>query len=576
MFNADGLITKRTLRGGAHVAFFESGLITLSRYLSIWDMDGSRQFFRVAGNVHSFPRSRAGNQMLLKLKHEYRLIDLTGGTVVKSCGVPAELAEWHNCYAVSACGQFIINGERNLVRVRAIDTGRIVWERALDRAELRSIQVIREGEYWALSISPIPQFNEPNRPSAIEVWKWPFGAHPSSVMERNYFDFGTSISNDGLVAFPGYAQKPVEVFDLKDCNKVMELTSPADNRDSGLPHWLSNGEIAVGWRDKLLLHTRDGTLTRTLNVPGYSEYSVDANDSLLALSYHEGFVLLPMDQLPNDERTIELSCPWTEPPEPERAPGGHDFEMPQPDASITLSSETVEGLRSELMQFQRSTWIPQVRFRAGGVTDSKMGGTPFIAKGEEWPSCGRCSQPMELFLQLNAKDLPAEMAGRFSGLLQVFLCVTNGYSNGTCAYGYEAFSDAAMLRLVDPQGEPRYAQVPFDDAFIEAVIESWERQTDVPSLRELEALGFELNDAQTRLVIDSSGLFAWPGEKLGGWPDWPQNVEYVACPDCGSQMDVLFQFDSGGTLPHTFMDGGTCWVSQCRTHKHKLAITWNS
>jgi hypothetical protein len=250
--------------------------------------------------------------------------------------------------------------------------------------------------------------------------------------------------------------------------------------------------------------------------------------------------------------------------------------MPQPGPAIELKSETVEGLRDELMRFQRPTWIPQVRFREGDITASKMGGTPFIAMGEEWPCCGRCSQPMELFLQLNSQDLPAEMADRFSGLLQVFLCATDGYSNGTCAYGYEAFSAAAMLRLCNPTGQPRYQHPPFEDSFMEAVIESWERLLDLPSLRELEALAVELNDAQTRLVIDHPRMFAWPGEKLGGWPDWPQNVDYVACPECENRMEVLFQFNSDGTLPHAFTDGGTCWISQCTTHKHRLAVTWNS
>lgn len=60
------------------------------------------------------------------------------------------------------------------------------------------------------------------------------------------------------------------------------------------------------------------------------------------------------------------------------------------------------------------------------MTASKLGGTPFIARNADWPCCGVCSSPMDLFLQLNSRDLPAELADPFSGLLQVFLCTAEG------------------------------------------------------------------------------------------------------------------------------------------------------
>ena len=184
--------------------------------------------------------------------------------------------------------------------------------------------------------------------------------------------------------------------------------------------------------------------------------------------------------------------------------------------------------------------------------------------------------PLELFLQLNSNDLPDDLANRFSGLLQVFLCVTNGYDSGTCALGYEGFSKASLLRLCKPVGSPRYLRPPFQDALIEAVIESWQPRVDLPRTQDLAALGIKLSGDQWTLMVDHSELFAEEGDKLGGWPTWPQNLDYLACPRrCKCRMDVIFQIASNDTLPHDFLDGGTAWVSQCAEHPDVLALNWN-
>lgn len=147
---------------------------------------------------------------------------------------------------------------------------------------------------------------------------------------------------------------------------------------------------------------------------------------------------------------------------------------------------------------------------------------------------------------------------------------------GPVAWDTRVFSKASMLRLCEPVGEARYRRPPFEDAFIEGVIEAWQPHLDLPSLQQLAGLGIELSDEQTTLIIDHPEQFATPGDKLGGWPNWPQNLDYIACPRCKRCMDVIFQIDSYSTLPHCFMDGGTAWISQCREHPDVLAMNWNS
>ena len=574
MFNADAVVIKQPLNGMSAVRFVGSRLITRARYLSSWSVPQLGEGWRIRGNSDPIKVQPAGRLLLSRVRHEYQIIDATDGKIVGVCPIAQDGTRDSGNYALSACGRFIIVGERGAIRVREVDTGSIVWERKLERAELRQIWPLRSGSRWAFHISWINQGDE-TPPPCIELWDWPFGSQPRSVLPWDV-RYGATVSDSGLIAVPGFGSTPISIYDLESGRLVREFPAPADNRNVGYAHWLSEDRLALAWEDILFIATLKELIQREFFLPTYSYYSVAATDELLALSYHDGFVLVPLDELPPSQVAIEISPPWEDPPEPEHDDADHGFVTPEPTSHRTLIGETIEDLRNELEEFERTAWIPQVRFRTGDVTNSKLGGTPWLSEAEEWPCCGVCSRPMELFLQLNSDELPDALADRFSGLLQVFLCVTNGYSTGTCGLGYEGFSKASMLRLCKPVGPPRYLQPPFADAFIEGVIESWQPRVDLPSLQELASFGIELSDEQTTLMIDESERFVAAGDKLGGWPKWPQNLDYIACPHCQQRMDVIFQIDSDDTLPHCFMDGGMAWVSQCRDHPEVLALNWNS
>ena len=55
-----------------------------------------------------------------------------------------------------------------------------------------------------------------------------------------------------------------------------------------------------------------------------------------------------------------------------------------------------------------------------------------------------------------------------------------------------------------------------------------------------------------------------------------QGVEYPACPECGIQMQMIFQLDSNHHLPYMFGDSGIGHLHQCRLHKSILAFGWAS
>jgi hypothetical protein len=574
MFNADLIAIKQPLRGMSALKFVGSRLITKARYLSAWTVPELHEVWRIRGNSDPITIASTGQLILSRLRHEYQVVDITSGEIVGVC--PNAAPRYDGQFALSRCGRFIIAGEQDAIRVREVGSGSVVWERKLEQEELRELCPLQRGARWAFCIKPIYQFGDVERPTVIEVWDWPLGSQPRSVRQQD-FPFASRVSEPGLIALPGYRDKPIRVLDLESGRVVREFSPPKGNKHSGYAHWLSDDRLALAWENVLIVAALNGPERREFHLPTYSYYSVAATDELLALSYHDGFVLLPFHRLPESGDPVELSPPWEDPPEADHGNDeDHAFVTPTPASVRPVVGQTPDELRAALKEFERPAWIPQVRFNAGEVTSSKLGGTAWISESEAWPCCPVCSSPMELFLQLNSNDLPAELADRFSGLLQVFLCVTDGYSTGTCGLGYEGFSKASMLRICNPDGPPRYQRPPFADAFIEGVIESLRPHVDLPSLQELVALGIELSDSQERLMINQSERFALAGDKLGGWPDWPQNLDYIACPRCARRMDVIFQIDSGCALPHCFMDGGMAWVSQCKDHPDVIALNWNS
>jgi hypothetical protein len=431
----------------------------------------------------------------------------------------------------------------------------------------------------------------------IELWQWPFGAAPLEQFELPYFTSYRMAAAGSLLACEDAA---VHVIDLSLGRSVREIAGP-EPTGLGVPCWLPGGGLAIGWhmpRSYVTVHAGDGTLLHTLKPAGHW-HGLAANQQSLVLVYHEGFVMVPWASVAQSdaETPVAIAQPWGEPDrvassfEAEIEAGEPDFEAMQ----VPLAGVTDEAtLRSALdANWARTAWRPRLRRQRGAVTASKLGGTPFLAQHEPWPNCGVCGQPLELFLQLNAADLPEELRARFTGLLQVFLCVTDGHATGTCAPGYNPVSKAVHARLCVPSGAPRYPQPPFADAFIESVIEAWLPVDDYPARADWgklpddpdelqddepqddEAQDDDLDDARDESMTEDDSV-TLPGDKLWGWPAWPQSSGYLTCPHCGDPMDVIFQIASEGALPHTFADAGTAWVHQCGEHPEVVRLTWAS
>lgn len=228
---------------------------------------------------------------------------------------------------------------------------------------------------------------------------------------------------------------------------------------------------------------------------------------------------------------------------------------------------------ADVEPFRRSCWIPVVAEGDGGVLDSKFAGIPYLSPDEDWPVCPNCKNPMQLFLQLNSDGLPADCEQTWGeGLLQFFYC-TN--TKPACEYdlrAWDPFSPVTLLRVVVPtDSASRYTRSPVINAFPPKRITEWTKTDDLPAWDEMRDLGLELPE---ELAEELAETYPREGEKLLGWPAWVQSVEYPECPECKTEMGLVFQIDSYKNLPHMFGDAGTGHITQCPIHKQRLAFGW--
>lgn len=202
---------------------------------------------------------------------------------------------------------------------------------------------------------------------------------------------------------------------------------------------------------------------------------------------------------------------------------------------------------------------------------------------------------MQLFLQLNVSQLPAELERRYGeGLLQLFYCVYREGGECPAVGGYEAFQGGKVVRLVHPVGATRRRKVPIAEGYFPAkTIISWTKMDDYPNSQDHRELGldyrydFELGTVRVscgepKLLFEnqeSGGLAeaissALPGDKLAGWPCWIQDAQYPKCPLCRRRMELVFQLDSNDNLPYTFGDLGCGHITQCPQHKEVVTFAW--
>lgn len=246
--------------------------------------------------------------------------------------------------------------------------------------------------------------------------------------------------------------------------------------------------------------------------------------------------------------------------------------------SPTLSTQNHawESLVQRLESVKRTTWRPVTETKTGTVFNSKFSGVPLLGANETWPCCANCGKEMQLFLQLNADDLPTEVQKVFgTGILQVFYCTNPEQECEIECEAYAPFAKSTLLRIIDATtlvaAQP-LLNSPVSDAFAEKVIVAWQVMADYPNYEELAEQDITLNDDDEDMLYEHD--YPKIGDKLLGWPAWVQGIEYPVCPDCGEKMRYLFQIDSEDNLNYMFGDMGCAHITQCVKHPKNLTITW--
>lgn len=256
----------------------------------------------------------------------------------------------------------------------------------------------------------------------------------------------------------------------------------------------------------------------------------------------------------------------------------------------------------DIDQLIRPAWKPIVSEGDGDLLASKFGGRPWLAPEEAWLTCPHCSQPMQLFLQLNLAQLPEPVREEFgTGLLQMFHCLSIDCAPepelGTIYYGRVPYLITNVrMRLIQPVGiasMPPLPQIDGEDygTYVPAkTITDWQEIADYPHPDELVALVYGWDQAGNSglydQVVQRLGLDEladeydeqYPtdeGDKLGGYSRWVQDMECPGCPVCHAPMRQVFQLASCENLTdYAFGDMGIAHILQCQTHKDQLAFIW--
>lgn len=236
----------------------------------------------------------------------------------------------------------------------------------------------------------------------------------------------------------------------------------------------------------------------------------------------------------------------------------------------------MDDIKKILEPYKKWAWYPIVKVGHDNSKHSKFSGTPQLLASEVWPCCGHCSQPMQLFLQLDSKELPAEANNPFGdGYLQVFYCTNEVEECDIECEAYFPFAKSTLVRVLgfDETLSSESIESKVSNELPQKTIAGWKIKEDYPSGVEHEDLGIVLTEEQGELIYDSD-LEVLANDKLLGWPLWVQGIEYPDCPKCGTRMDYIFQIDSEDNLDFMFGDSGCAHITQCKTHHNQMAIAW--
>lgn len=231
-----------------------------------------------------------------------------------------------------------------------------------------------------------------------------------------------------------------------------------------------------------------------------------------------------------------------------------------PDAEV----EDAEVIPPEVEQFRRPGWLPRLGGAGGAPAGSRLGGLPWLATGDEWPTLSGAHVP--LLLQLRLDELPE--LGLGGGLLQVF------YEQGDESWDdWEPWTPTKYIRVTSVESGALASGDSPDGPWPRRLITGFERVDELPDAETLRLYGIRLSAGLEAHLRE----FERPrsGFKIGGWPHWLQGVDYPRCMKTRFPCRFLLQLDSNDGFV-TFGDAGVAHVFQSPAFPELMTMTWQS
>jgi uncharacterized protein YwqG len=238
-------------------------------------------------------------------------------------------------------------------------------------------------------------------------------------------------------------------------------------------------------------------------------------------------------------------------------------------------TQLAKEICSEIRAAHKKTCLPfTLEVGEPGLTDSKMGGTPYLPRGEAWPVCSY-GAPMTFLAQIDCTQLKDLPDFPHAGLLQFFIGTDDVYGadfdDQIAQLGYQVFyretvdpsvtpADVALPRPSDSRerytplgdrpcrivfGQPQEQELPEGDHLFEMLfLQAWNQRRPEKHLNSIwDFYGlFPKEERDYDIFTLESELKT--GHRMDGYPFFTQNDPRSEDIDYREFDTLLFQLDS--------------------------------
>ena len=254
-------------------------------------------------------------------------------------------------------------------------------------------------------------------------------------------------------------------------------------------------------------------------------------------------------------------------------------------------TQLAKEICSEIRAAHKKTCLPfTLEVGEPGLTNSKVGGTPYLPRGEAWPVCS-CGAPMTFLAQIDCTQLKDLPDFPHTGLLQFFVGTDDLYGadfdGQTAQLGYKVFyreavapsvtpADVALPQPTDDEerytplgdrpcrvvfGQPQEQALPEGDHLFETLfVQAWNQRRPEKHLNSIwDFYGLFPKEERDYDIFTLKSEFK-TGHRMDGYPFFTQNDPRSEDIDYREFDTLLFQLDSEMRDRRELVCWGDCGV----------------